>query len=35
MHKFGTGDNMTLNKRDIHYQLKKFFTTKYSASNVS
>ena len=34
-HKFGIGDNTTLNKEDILSQLKRFFNDKYSASNVS
>jgi len=35
MHKFGTGDHTTLQKKDIKYQLKNFFDTKYSANLVS
>ena len=35
MHQFHKGDNITLSKRDIQYQLKKFFHMKYSARNVS
>ena len=34
-HKFGIGDNITLNKVDIRSQVKRFFNDKYSASNVS
>ena len=34
-HKFGIGDNTTLNKEDIHSQLKRFFNDKYSAGHVS
>ena len=34
-HWFGAGDNITLNKEDIHRQLKRFFNDKYATSKVS
>jgi len=34
-HQFGLGDNVTLNKDDLRFQLIEFFRTKYSSKNVS